>query len=410
MKAGIGKKERTVLVVGGGGAGITAALDLAHAGIKVHLIEREDHLGGQISHLDKLYPTDHCAFCPLWTEIRACLNHPLISIHTRSLVKEMKKKDGGWEAGIEEATRYIDERKCIYCGRCEDLCPLGAVKGAGDHVYPPTYVIDEAICTRCGACIEACPTKAIDLHCQEREISLKVDQVIWATGFEDMDISPFEEYGYGTHPDILTSLEFEEWIAEAGPNRGRVVTRKTGTAPKHIAFIQCAGSRDKRLLPYCTAVCCMHALKQAQWVGRRNPAVHSTIFFTDLRTEGRHYYDYYLREAEFSSLELIRGRPGMICSLPSGEGIAVKYEDTVTRKIEVRHFDMVVLNGALRPSLKDGNQDIYLPLTDREGLVTPSLEGALSCGFCREPADVETSAFQASSAAMRAFLGAKGDG
>ncbi len=404
------KPINPILIVGGGVAGIEAALDLADAGRGVHLVERRAVLGGQVSRLDKLYPTDHCAFCPLWTEVRSCREHPLITTHTLSEVKDLIRQGDVLNAVIEESPRLIDEKSCIFCGRCAEHCVVKAVTSLGEHVVPPSYAIDPAICNRCGECMDVCPTGAIDLNREKKEVVVAVDRVIWATGFQDSNISHLDEYGYGTHPDIMTSLEFEAWIAEAGPNRGDVVTRKTGSVPKGIAFIQCAGSRDKRFLPYCSAVCCMHALKQAQWINRRNPAVHSTIFYTDLRTEGRHYYDYYLREVEASSLELIRGRPGMIYGLPSGEGIAVKYENTVTRKIEFRHFDMVVLNGALRPSLEGTAQDLYLPPTDREGLLPSCREGESSCGFCREPGDVETSSVQASSAAMSAFLGAKANG
>jgi len=399
-----------VLLVGGGAAGITAALDLANAGRAVHLVERGPTLGGQIAKLDKLYPTDHCAFCPLWTEVHLCRRHPLIRVHTLSFLKDITQQDRYLNAIIVEEPHLVDESRCIFCGRCVEKCPVDAIESMREHAYPRSYVIDADACNGCGECMQVCPTGAIDIHRQEQEIVIAAEQVIWATGFGDADISPLEEYGYGTHPDIMSSLEFEEWIAEAGTNKGAIITRHSGSTPRSIAFIQCAGARDKRMFPYCSAVCCMHALKQAQWVKRRSPAVDCVIFYTDLRTEGRHYYEYYLREVQGSSLTLIRGRPGLIHPLPSGEGIAVRYEDTLSQTREMRRFDMVVLNGALQPSLTMPGITGHVPALNEEGFLDEGNGLYSACGFCKEPVDVETSVVQASSAALHTFLKREGNG
>jgi len=393
-----------VLLIGGGAAGITAALDLANAGRAVHLVEKGPTLGGQIARLDKLYPTDHCAFCLLWTEVRLCRQHPLIKLHTLSFLKDITRQDRYLNAMIIEGPHLIDESRCIFCGRCEEKCPVDAIKSVGEHAYPPSYVIDADVCNGCDECMKVCPTGAIDIHRQEQEIVIAAEQLIWATGFGDADISPLKEYGYGTHPDIMSSLEFEEWIAEAGANKGTILTRHNGSVPKSIAFIQCAGARDKRMFPYCSSVCCMHALKQAQWVKRRSPAVDCVVFYTDLRTEGRHYYEYYLREIRGTSLTLIRGRPGLIYPLPSGEGIALRYEDTLSQTREMRRFDMVVLNGALQTSLTRPGITGHVPTLDGEGFLDKAVGHYPACGFCKEPVDVEASVAQASSAALHTFL------
>jgi heterodisulfide reductase subunit A-like polyferredoxin len=250
-----------------------------------------------------------------------------------------------------------------------------------------------------------CPTSAIDITKTARQSEIPARDVIWATGFQDFDLSPLEEYGYGTHPDIMSSLQFEEWSAEAGLNRGTIVKKNDKQPPASIAFIQCAGARDLRLFPYCSAVCCMHALKQAQWVKRRNQLIECVIFFTDMRAEGRHYYEYYLREIGGSSIELIRSRPGLIYPMPGGEAIAVQYENTTTQTRQIRKFDMVVLNGALQPSLAKSKDSGYSPVLDTEGLLGGISPNIKSCGFCREPVDVEASVIQASSAALRAHVG-----
>ena len=402
--------KKPVLIVGAGVAGITAALDLARTGRKVHLVERGPVPGGQVSNLDKLYPTDHCAFCPLWTEIQACIFHPLINIHTLSYIVTVSGDDAGYQVIIGENPHLINESRCILCGRCVPKCGVDAIRLMGEHCYPASYYIDLDRCTRCGDCVDICPTRAIDITRTNSTKVLSVSDIIWATGFQDVDISALEEYGYKTHPDIMTSLEFEDWTAEAGVNQGRIMKKHDKLPPQNIAFIQCAGARDRRLFPYCSAVCCMHALKQAQWVKRRSPDIECVIFYTDMRTEGRHYYEYYQREIEGSAIRFIRGRPGLIFPLPHADGIAVKYEDTIIQRQEIRKFDMVVLNGALRPSLAGDDTLVYKPPLDEEGLVDLRLGATKSCGFCREPVDVETSVIQASSAALLTCMGGPDDG
>lgn len=396
-------EKTAMIVVGTGAAGITAALDLARSGREVHLVEREYTLGGQVLSLDKLYPTDHCAFCPLWTEVRNCVLHPLVTIHTASEVQQVKASGGLLTVSVRRKPHYIDQARCILCGRCVPVCPQDAVHPGPEHAYPQAYFIDADACDGCGACVETCPTSAVDLSLKTEDITLEAGGVVWATGFEDHDLSSFEEFGYGAHPDILSSLQFEDLIAEAGANKGLVLKKSTGSPPASVAFIQCAGARDTRIFSYCSAVCCMHALKQAQWVKRRSPETGCTIFFTDMRTEGRHYYDYYLKHTKESALELVRARPGLIHPMPDGSGIAIKYEDTLTRKRLIRVFDMVVLNGALRPSLASGNTR-FSPGTDSQGLLSGLCGRMYACGFCKEPMDVESSAVQASSAAVRACM------
>jgi len=394
------KKTKTVLVVGGGVAGISAALDLAGGGHRVHLIESGYDLGGQVAKLDKFYPTDHCAFCPLWTEIRRCKESPAITVHALSRVETLEKKEEGHRAVVAKSAPAIDPALCIYCGRCESACPKGVARPIWEHAYPPVYLIDRDRCGECRSCEDVCPTKAIGFDREEEKLAVDVDEVIWAAGFEEVSLEPMKEYGWGTHPDILTSLEFEAWKAEAGDNKGTILRRSDRAVPRSIAFVQCAGARDLRLLPQCSAVCCMHALKQARWVKRRNPDIDCVILYTDLRTVGRDYYEYALRDLGGNGVRLVRGRPSLIYPLPVGEGIAVKFEDTSTQKREIWKFDMVVLNGNLKPTLASQPAGNAIPALDDEGFAKPT---AVSCGFVMEPSDVTESAIQASSAALRSI-------
>ncbi|MBN2516466.1 MAG: CoB--CoM heterodisulfide reductase iron-sulfur subunit A family protein [Deltaproteobacteria bacterium] len=391
------------LIVGGGVAGITAALDLAETGRDVQLVDTAAFLGGQVAKLDKIYPTDHCAFCPLWTDIKKVRDHPRITVHTSSTLQNISEKDGQYTIVINKVHPVIDESLCIYCRRCLQECSAGAVRPLWEHASPPSFFIDTSICTNCGDCVDICPTGAIDLNRTAVEIVLTVSDIIWATGFNEVDLTPLPEFGIGTHPDIMTSLEFEEWTAEAGRNEGSIIRKSNGNKPQNIAFIQCAGARDQRMLPYCSAVCCMHALKQAQWVKRREPNVVCCIFYTDLRTVGRDYYEYAIRQLEGMGVHLIRGRPGLIYALPDGDGIAVTYENTMTQTREIARFDMVVLNGNLRPSQAQTVEGARGPSLDSEGFVDTTRDdlSRFAGGFTLEPADIAESVIQGSSAAIR---------
>lgn len=396
----------SVIVVGGGVAGLTAALDLARAGRPVHLIEKTAVLGGQVARLDKLYPTDHCGFCPVWTQARLCLGHPLITVHTHSCVEAVTQGQEQIQAVIRRDLNRIDPGRCILCSRCEKVCPEGAVSPTIAHALPRTFLVDVDACTGCGKCVAACPTHAIDMERKQDKIKILAQNIIWATGFTDSNILALPELGYGSHPNIMTALEFEALLSESGPGRGHVLTPE-GKVPCRIAFVQCAGARDQRNLAYCSAVCCMHALKQARWVKQRDPDMDCVIFFTDMRTQGRHYYDYYRKAVQEQSITLIRSRPGLICPLPSGAGLAVRYENTLTGQLDIQQFDLVVLNGALEPCQKKDKGPFFSSLTDDNGFVgnMPDQNQTLACGFCKAPADVEMSVIQASSAAMQAYIG-----
>ncbi|HEU17873.1 MAG TPA: CoB--CoM heterodisulfide reductase iron-sulfur subunit A family protein [Deltaproteobacteria bacterium] len=396
--------KNSILVIGGGVAGISAALDMAAGGRSVELVDRAEYLGGQVLKLDKIYPSDHCAFCPLWTDIKRVWDHSDITIRRASAVKEIVREGEKYRVLVTTVPLLIDDDLCVLCGRCVSKCPVGAIRPFSQHVYPPSYFVDTKTCTMCGVCVEICPAGAIDLHRLAVETVLTVDDVIWATGFTETDVSVPPEFGFGEHPDIMTSLEFEEWTAESGVNEGRIVRKSNGIVPDTIAFIQCVGARDRRMLSYCSAVCCMHALKQAQWVKRRMPAIDCSIFYTDLRTVGRDYYEYSLRDFDGSGVRLIRGRPGLVHPLPSGDAIAVKYENTETQTREIARFDMIVLNGNLRASLVSAmNSGGSIPMLDDDGFVTARERKELqhACGFSREPSDITEAVIQASSAVMK---------
>jgi len=389
-----------VLVVGAGVAGLTAALDLAALGIPVVLVEREGCLGGQAVRLDKLYPSDHCGFCPVWTDAAACLAHPLITLHRHTSLEGLAEEDGRIMAQLAASPPAVDLDACVFCGLCLDACEARGVPGTikmrlegmlSAPDTPPVPYLNPVLCSRCGECAGACPTGAIDplrLDRPPQEVRLPVADVIFATGFTENDTTMVPEYLPDSHPDIFSALDFEAWTSEAGPNAGRIARRSNGKTPRSIGFIQCVGSRDQRFQPYCSSVCCMHALKQARWAKRRLPAASVAIFFTDLRAIGKGY-EAYARAAAKEGVLLVRSRPGLVFCLPEeggGSTPAVHYEDTGSGELITAEFDIVVLNGGLTAC----------PMPGRSG---SSTQTGSACGFCEEPADVSRSVVQGSRAA-----------
>lgn len=388
---------REVLVIGGGVAGMQAALNLAGLGIPVVLAEKNAHLGGQVMRLDKLYPTDHCAFCPTWSTARACFDSPLIRVLLHTEVTGLSTDGLSVVAELVSRPPRIDPARCLFCGACVSVCKEDALLARDplmtwDPALPPAMRIDDSRCTGCGACEKACPAHAVDLNGSARTYSLPVADVIQATGFADaVPGSPEHapEFGAGSHPDICTAMEFEAWHGESR-SLAPLVTRAEGKPVRSVAFIQCAGARDARHLPYCAAVCCMHGMKQARWLKRRQPELDVALFYTDLRAPGAGQ-EAYIRAGRAEGVRLVRSRPGLVLPTPDARGIGVRYEDPAGGKAVGERFDLVVLNGGLA----------QCPLP---GLPPEGGPAILSCGFCAEPADVAGSVIQGASAAALAAL------
>jgi heterodisulfide reductase subunit A len=422
--------QKSVLIIGGGIAGIQSSIDLANMGAKVYLVEKKPSIGGRMAQLDKTFPTNDCSMCILAPKMIECANHENISLLTYSEVAEIQGEGGNFKARIVKKARFVEEDKCVGCGECAEKCPTKVTDefnaGIGERkaIYkyfpqavPSTYVIDPENCRifkgkKCGVCQKTCKANAINYEQKDREIVLDVGAIIMATGFDLYDISALAEYGWGKIKNVLTAMQFERMICASGPSHGHLKRPSDGKEPKTLAFIQCVGSRDVRHKRYCSAVCCMHATKEAILAHEHYPELSSTIFFMDMRAVGKGFQDYIQRAKTDYSVEYIRARPGRITENEENQNPVICFEDTTTQELKSREFDMVILSQALMPS--EGNAAVAEKIgvaLDSFGFISPSEDllnpftttrrGVFACGFCQSPMDVPDSVVRASAAASK---------
>ncbi|RJR29918.1 MAG: CoB--CoM heterodisulfide reductase iron-sulfur subunit A family protein [Desulfobacteraceae bacterium] len=422
--------DKAVLVIGGGIAGIQSSIDLANMGKKVYLVEKKPSIGGRMAQLDKTFPTNDCAMCILAPKMIECANHENITLLTYSEVLEVQGEKGNFRAKILKKARFVEESKCVGCGECAGKCPTKVIDefnaGLGQRkaIYkyfpqavPSTYVIDPENCRlmkgkKCGVCEKTCKAKAINYSQKDSEIVLDVGAVVMATGFDLYDVAPLKEYGWGTIKNVLTAMQFERMICASGPTGGHLKRPSDGKEPVSLAFIQCVGSRDVRHKRYCSAVCCMHATKEAILAHEHCRGLSSTIFYMDMRAVGKGFQDYVRRARAEYSVDYVRARPGRITENEENQNPVIHYEDTVTRELKAREFDMVVLSQALTPSASNLSVADKLGVElDEFGFVsmtrdvldpfTTNRDGIFACGFCQSPMDVPDSVIRASAAASK---------
>ncbi len=422
----------SVLVVGGGIAGVQAALDLADSGFYVHLVEKSAAIGGGMSQLDKTFPTNDCSACILSPKLVECGRHLNINLLTLSELVSLEGEPGSFKAVVKQNPRYVDPDKCIACGTCAEKCPKKVVNefdmglGKRKAIYlkypqavPLKYAIDAEHCIwlnkpgRCGMCEKVCPSKAINFDDKPTEHVLEIGSVIMAPGFKPFDPSKLDYTGYGRLPNVVTSMEFERLLSPSGPCMGHMERPSDGKEPKKIAWLQCVGSRDinRACHGYCSSVCCMYAIKQAVIAREHSESgdLDASIFFMDMRTHGKEFEEYYNRAAS-EGVKFHRARIHSV--LPSGENdnLRVRYagEDG---EIRYEDFDLVVLSvglempqQAIELAAKTGvtlDADKFI-VTDPFKPVSTSRNGVFVCGAAAEPKDIPQSVMEASAAALEA--------
>ena len=421
------------LVIGGGVAGIQAALDLADAGHQVYLVEKQPSVGGIMARLDKTFPTMDCSICVLGPKMMDVGRHPRIKLMVYSEVEEISGYVGNFKVRVRKKARYVDETECNLCGKCVEVCPVvlpdefqqgfSSRKAAYipfPQAVPSSYLIDMEHCLgnnpiTCGKCIDVCEKDCIELNMQDELVEIDVGVIITATGMDIYDPTALDEYGYTRFENVITTIEFERLICGGGPTEGRLVRPSDLQPPKRIGFIQCVGSRtENRGNPYCSNVCCMNTIKDSLLINEHYPDTEVYVFYMDIRAYGKGFEDLFRRSKEVG-VRYIRGLPGEVTEDPETKNLRLRVENTTTSRVEEHELDMVVLSVGLQPSedLKHLTTMINVSQT-ADGFVMeahPKLRpvdaptpGIFFAGSVESPKDIKDSVTQAGAAVARSSI------
>jgi heterodisulfide reductase subunit A len=407
------------LVIGGGIAGMQAALDLADQGYQVALVERKPSIGGKMIGLSKVFPTLDCCSCITTPKMAGVAHHENIHLFTYSELQSVTRNQAGFEARVTKKPRYVVEDKCTGCRECERACPIDLPDdyefGRTAHrvayvpfstAMPQKALIDMDACLLCGKCIAACPAEAIDLTQKPEDVDIQAQTVILATGYRPTPYEAKKEYGGGQLLNVIDGLMMERLLAPTGPY-GHVLRPSDGKEPASIAYVQCAGSRDASLgVPYCSRVCCMYAIKQAILIAGALPMADVTIYYMDIRAFGKGYEQFY-QNAKVMGIEFVKGKVGRITEDENHNPIVrVELIDDGFQVVERSH-DLVVLSVGLLPGwnpqrmldvpvAEDGFVDVPAPYISPTVTAQP---GVFATGTALGPMDIVDSIMMASAAA-----------
>ena len=431
LTAGESPVVKRALVIGGGIAGIQAALDIAEAGFEVDIVEKNATIGGRMAQIDKTFPTLDCSACILTPKMVDCAQHEKIDILTYSEVEEVKGFVGNFSVKIRRKARYVDETKCTGCKICMEKCP--SKKGLNEfnmnlntrpaiyipfaQAIPNVAVIDPVQCIKlktgkCGICQKFCGVGAIDYEQKDSFVERQYGAIVVATGFKPIALDAFNEYGYSDNKDVITSLELERLMNAAGPTNGVLLRPSDGEHPKVITFIQCVGSRDTSGCgkPYCSKICCMYTAKHAMLIREKYPDTEVHVFYIDVRTPGKNYDEFFRRAVEQYGVDYIKGMVGKVYN-ENGK-LMVQGSNLIDNEQITIESDLVVLAAAIEPepsvrkiaTLLTTSIDTNNFLTESHAKLRPvesPTAGVYLAGVCQGPKDIPETVSQASACAAK---------
>ncbi len=442
---GNGKKTGAVLVVGGGVAGMRAAADLAETGLQVYLVESAPGLGGRVAQLGFMFPTHDCVLCRGSSDhgygcTRPSISpafqdhnlHPNIRVMTLTEVVDFRGQVGDFTVTLRRNPRHVAAEKCINCRLCSVVCPASvpsefqmrmsyrkAAYKLAPRAIPDAYIVDKGPwCEGCGKCEQICPTGAIDLSEEPRTETLRVGAAILALGYQLFDPTPLQEFGYGRYANVVTSMQFERLASRSGPTEGMVARLSDGKRPNKVAWLQCIGSRDQEH-PYCSSICCMIATKQAMLAKQRLPEVDCGVFVMDERAFNKEYTKYYQRAMNTHGVRYTRCRVSAIREDPKTHDLILRYPDANGRTVEDR-YGMVVLAVGMQPPTRSAELARMMGIelnahgfceTDKFQPLQTSQPGVYVAGAFQSPKEIAETVFDAAGAAgevMRVFHDALG--
>ena len=409
--------SRTILVIGGGIAGISAAVEAAEAGYDVVVIEKNPYLGGRVAQLYRYFPKLCPPYCGLEINFRRIKDNPRIRFHTMAEVRAIAGRPGNFDVTVTLQPRYVNDR-CTACNACVAVCPaerpnafnlgMGKTKAiylAHELAFPMKYAIDDASCTltACAKCVDVCAYNAIDLTMRQRTMTLKAGAIIVATGWDPYDASRIDTLGFGTYPDVITNVMMERLAASNGPTQGKILRPSDGREVESAVFIQCAGSRDENHLGYCSGICCLASLKEATYLRERNPGARAHIFYIDLRTPGTYEF-FQTKVLSDDHITIVKGKVARVSEDRARGQLVVTAEDILAGSKLRLSVDLVVLASGMVPSLARGAPAGPVALDgDRFVLAAGTSDGIFAAGCAKAPVDVATSVQDATAAAALAI-------
>jgi quinone-modifying oxidoreductase subunit QmoA len=407
-----------VLVIGAGIAGVSVATESAEAGREVLLVESGPVIGGRVVKSYHYFPKMCPPTCGMELNTRRLERNERVRVLTGTTVQAATRANGAWKVTLRREPAYVNDR-CTACGACREVCPakvadpmnLGmqevpAIRLPYPSAWPQRFVLDRQACPDdCKACADACQYDAIDLQAVSSEEQVEVSAVVIATGWHPYPLEKLPELGGGRFPDVIANVHMERLASQWGPTRGKILRPSNGEAPKKVAFIQCAGSRDVNHLTYCSDICCLASLKQAHYVKEQLPEAEVTIYYIDRRAPGRNE-ELLKQMTETEGVRLVKGKVGKV-EQGAGGDLVLKLEDIEAGTLEETSADLVVLATGMVPNV--GPELPFSLKTDEDGFALDDLPtGVTVAGVARRPQDVAASVRDATGAAARAWMVAEG--